>query len=262
MCLSGLTPSLKEWKYIRYMTSPRYETKAEMALRVLRERILVGTLLPGQKLEINEIAAEFGMSATPVREALKALQADHLAAYTPHRGTIVADNSEEVTAEVFRLRLLLEPAATAAAIHRMTPEMLERLETLHARLVDSHDVSNDVFADRDSEWHWTLYEAAGSAFLSDFIRRLWDSFPWRALVSVSGRRESAVLEHEAMMEAIRSGNPDTVIREMRIHIEQSQYSLRLPPGPVSEELDIAMSAWYGDDSAQADGDGELTDGHA
>lgn len=229
------------------MSPARHETKAELALRVLRERILVGALLPGQKLEINEIAAEFGMSATPVREALKALQADHLAAYTPHRGTVVADNSEEVTAEVFRLRLLLEPAAAAAAIHRMTPEKRERLEDLHARLVASSDVSNDVFADRDAEWHWTLYDAAGSAFLSDFIRRLWDSFPWRALVSVGSRRESAVLEHGAMMEAIRSGDPDAVIRKMRIHIEQSQYSLRLPPGPVSEEADIALSAWYGSD---------------
>src|SRR5690606_19572565 len=101
----------------------------------------------------------------------------------------------------FRLRLLLEPAAAAAAIHRMTPEKRERLEDLHARLVASSDVSNDVFADRDAEWHWTLYDAAGSAFLSDFIRRLWDSFPWRALVSVGSRRESAVLEHGVMMEA-------------------------------------------------------------
>lgn len=252
------------------MNPARHETKAEMALRVLRERILVGTLLPGQKLEINEVAAEFGMSATPVREALKALQADHLVVYKPHRGTIVADNSEEITADVFRLRLLLEPAATAAAIHRMTPETLERLEALHARLAASDDVSNDVFAERDSQWHWTLYEAAGSAFLSDFIRRLWDSFPWRALVSVTGRRESAVLEHEAMMEAIRSGDPDAVIRKLRIHIEQSQYGLRLPPGPVSEELDIAMSAWYGDDSAQhadevaeqAQGGAEPVDGRA
>lgn len=242
------------------MNSARYETKAEMALRVLRERILVGTLVPGQKLEINEIAAEFRMSATPVREALKVLQADHLAAYRPHRGTFVADNSEEVTAEVFRLRLLLEPAACAAAIHRMTPETLARLEALHTRLVNSGDVGNDVFADRDSEWHWTLYEAAGSAFLSDFIRRLWDSFPWRALVSVGGRRTSAVVEHEAMMGAIRTGDPDAVIRKMRIHIEQSQHSLRLPPGPVSEELDIALSAWYGPDVEQADGDtGEADD---
>ncbi len=236
------------------MASARFETKAEMALRVLRERILVGELLPGQKLEINEIAAEFGMSATPVREALKALQADRLAAYTPHRGTVVADNSEQVTAEVFRLRLLLEPAACAAATLRMTPEMLERLEALHARLVNADDVGNDVFADRDAEWHWALYDAAGSAFLSDFIRRLWDSFPWRALVSVRGRRESAVAEHEAMMAGIRAGSADAVIRTMRIHIEQSQYSLRLPPGPVSEETDISMSARYGGDAEQAEAD--------
>lgn len=177
------------------MNPSRYETKAELALRVLRERILVGDLPPGQKLDINEIAAEFGMSATPVREAMKALQADHLAAYTPHRGTVVADNSEEVTAEVFRLRLLLEPAAIATAIRRMTPELLGQLEDLHAQLVHGHAVSNDVFAERDAEWHWALYDGAGSAHLSDFIRRLWDAFPWRALVSVGSRRESAVLEH-------------------------------------------------------------------
>lgn len=255
MFLGPLTRCAAQWKYIRYMNPSRFETKAELALRVLRERILVGVLLPGQKLDINEIAAEFGMSATPVREAMKALQADHLTAYTPHRGTVVADNSEEVTAEVFRLRLLLEPAAAAAAIHRMTPELMERLERQHAQLVQGHDVGNDVFADRDAEWHWTLYEGAGSAFLSDFIRRLWDAFPWRALVSVGSRRETAVLEHAAMMDAIRDRCPDTAIRKMRIHIEQSLYSLRLAPGPASDEADIAMAAWYGgEDREQGDDD--------
>lgn len=226
------------------MNPSRFETKAELALRILRERILVGVLLPGQKLDINEIAAEFGMSATPVREAMKALQADHLTAYTPHRGTVVADNSEEVTAEVFRLRLLLEPAAAAAAIRRMTPELLERLEQQHERVVTAAG-STDTFAELDAEWHRVLYDAAGSPFLSDFINRLWEAFPWRALVAISGRRESAVVEHEALMHAIRSGDANAAIRKMRIHIEQSQYTLRLSPGPGDEEADIAMAAWYG-----------------
>lgn len=227
------------------MSPARYETKAELVLRVLRERILVGELEPGRKLDINEIATEFGMSATPVREAMKALQADHLAAYTPHRGTVVASNSEEVTAEVFRLRLLLEPAAIAAAIRRMTPAQLERLEQLHDQLLGSHYLGNDAFADLDAEWHRTLYACAGSPHLCDFIRRLWDAFPWRALVSVGSRRQSAIAEHEEMMGAIRRRSPTHAIRTMRVHIEQSLYSLRLPPGPGDEQTDIEMSAWYG-----------------
>ncbi len=227
------------------MNPARHETKAELALRVLRERILVGILPPGQKLDINEIAAEFGMSATPVREAMKALHADHLAAYIPHRGTIVADNSAAVTADVFRLRLLLEPAAAAAAIQQMTPDLLERLEMLHARLVNADDASGDTFAERDAEWHWALYDAAGSTFLTDFIRRLWDAFPWRAVVSAGRRREAVVVEHEEMMDAIRVGGLDTLVRTLRAHIEHCPHAMPLSQATELAEAEIAMSASFG-----------------
>ena len=85
-----------------------HRTKTELALQILRDRIRTGALEPGRRLRLNLLTAELGMSPTPIREALRLLQADGLVTYRPHQGIVVAELSEPQTAEVIRLRCLLE----------------------------------------------------------------------------------------------------------------------------------------------------------
>lgn len=81
-----------------HFAPPRHLTKTELALELLRERIHSGELAPGQRLELEELTQLLGMSATPIREALRLLQADRLVNYHPHHGVVVTEPPPEVTA--------------------------------------------------------------------------------------------------------------------------------------------------------------------
>src|SRR5438876_12426443 len=112
-------------------------TKTEAAYLALREGIEGGSLQPGARLRIDALKEELGMSATPVREALRMLQADGLVTHEPHRGMGVAQFSIEDTREVYRLRALLEPLATELAVGRADERARAEIRAVHARLVES-----------------------------------------------------------------------------------------------------------------------------
>jgi DNA-binding GntR family transcriptional regulator len=205
---------------------PRHVTKAELALRVLRERIRGGELRPGERIQVEELARELGMSQTPVREALRLLQADRLIDYEPHRGAVITEVASETLVEIFRLRCLLEPLAVRLAVPNLTGEALSALESRHREFVAS---AESEAAPRVSElnyrWHWQIYETSGSVFLMDFIRRLWDAFPWRTVRLLPGAGSATVAEHEAVMVAIRKGNAAAAADAMLAHISRTKHTL-------------------------------------
>jgi len=206
--------------------APRHLTKTELALQVLRDRIRSGQLKPGQRLRVEELTRELGMSPTPIREALRLLQADRLVDYRPHYGIVVAEVSPAVTAEVYRLRALLEPLATELAVPRLTDEQVEELQRLHDRHAAAVASSRGAdVSDRNWEWHWGIYEASSSAILNDFIRRLWEAFPWRTMWALPGRMKLSHEEHGAVMEAIRDRDAGLAARRMQEHILSGQETL-------------------------------------
>ena len=201
------------------LAPPRHLTKTELALELLRERIRSGELAPGQRLALEELTQSLGMSATPIREALRLLQADHLIDYRPHHGVIVKESSPDATVEIYRIRSVLEPLAAELALQSLSEERLAELERLHDALRTAVSSGRGKrIAEVNAAWHWALYESAHSRYLNDFIRRLWEGFPWRTMWALPGRAEQSLLEHEAMMEAIRAGDGDEVSARMRSHI--------------------------------------------
>jgi DNA-binding GntR family transcriptional regulator len=205
---------------------PRHVTKTELALELLRERIRSGELAPGQRLAIDDLTRLLGMSATPIREALRLLQADRLVDYRPHHGVVVTETPPEATAEIYSLRRVLEPMATELAVRDLAPEQLDGLERLHAELRAAvASGSGNQITDRNAAWHWALYESANSLYLNDFIRRLWEGFPWRTMWALPGRPELSLREHEAMMESIRAGAAAETASLMREHIASGEATL-------------------------------------
>ena len=204
------------------IATPQYQTKVELVLRALRDGILTGELPAGYKLEINAVAAEFGMSPTPVREALRILQSDHLVDYVPHRGTVVSALSEVDLDEIFKLRGLLEPAAVADALERISDTDMERVEELHTLLLELPVDATSAFSDANRNWHWALYDLADSPLMTDFLNRLWEAFPWRAIAAVEGRRSASVAEHEAVMQALRTRDATAAVEAMRTHVFSSR----------------------------------------
>jgi DNA-binding GntR family transcriptional regulator len=209
---------------------PRHVTKTELALELLRERIRSGELAPGQRLAIDDLTQLMGMSATPIREALRLLQADRLVDYRPHHGVVVTETPPEATAEIYRLRAVLEPMATERAVSSLAPEGLRELERLHTELESAVASGRGKrIADRNAAWHWALYESANSLYLNDFIRRLWEGFPWRTMWALPGRAELSLREHEAMMQAIRAGDGIATAALMREHVESGEETLVQDP---------------------------------
>ncbi len=224
-------------------TIPAHFTKSELALRVLRERIRSGQLKPGERIQVDELARELGMSQTPIREALRLLQADRLVDYEPHRGAIITELETGTIVEIFRLRCLLEPLAVRLAVPKLTGNALAQVEQRHSEFMASA-VSRAAprVAELNQAWHWAVYEASGSLFLMDFIRRLWEAFPWRTVRLLPGANsEAAAAQHEAVMAAIRAGDADDAGRSMLAHVQRTEHALleQLTPGSADDAPEVA-----------------------
>lgn len=212
--------------------APRHRTKSEAALQVLRTRILAGEYEPGDQLRTEALAEELGMSATPVREALRLLQADHLVVSRPHQGIVVAGLSPREVEEIYMVRALLEGPATALATPAVRAEAMEELEAIHAELLaraSSGGERSEIGA-LNADWHWTIYRLAGADHLAGLIEGLWERFPWRTMWARPEDVERSVREHEAIMAAIREGRAEEADRLMRAHILSGRDDLLAPHG--------------------------------
>lgn len=201
------------------------QTKVSVAVETLREAILDGGLKPGMRLLTKDLADQLRMSATPVREALRILEAEGLVTSIAHRGAVVRDLVVSDADTFFALRAPMESLATRFAVSRLQGDDLEKLERLHeefeAALADADD---QRLTKANSMWHISIYEACGSPYLIDLIRRLWMPFHWRGLW-IDPRRELSVREHREMMTAIRSGDADEAARLMQRHVERVHRSI-------------------------------------
>jgi DNA-binding GntR family transcriptional regulator len=198
---------------------PQHQTKTELALRVLRERIRSGEYEAGRRLQVEGLSAELGMSPTPIREALRLLQADRLVHYEPHRGVVVARSASDSLPDVYEMRLALEPLATRLAIERMTAKQREDTEQIHERLVEVGKAGGGArLATLNSDWHWAIYGVCGVESMQEFIQRLWNVFPWRTNWALDQRSMDSVIEHERVMDALQAGDAAAGAEAMRQHI--------------------------------------------
>jgi DNA-binding GntR family transcriptional regulator len=153
----------------------RHRTMAEYALAELREAIILGELPAGTPLRLDELARSLGMSISPIREAVRQLEALGLAKHVPHQGARVLDFDIDELRDLFEVRLALESLAVRRAAERFTEAdataaraHLERLDELRGE----GDVRQTMRAHTD--FHFTLYEASQSSWLVSLIRPAWD----------------------------------------------------------------------------------------
>lgn len=193
-------------------------TKTEAAYRTLRSAIESGQLAPRERLRIQALQARFGMSATPIREALRMLQADGLVSHVAHRGMVVTEFTSESVQEIFRLRTVLEPLATELAVTKASDEQLDEIAAIQHQLSTADETRLVVSGPNlNAAWHQAIYRTAGSRYLEEFISRLWTALPVEALWVTRHARES-ILQHDAIMVAIRARNGVLASELMRQHI--------------------------------------------
>jgi DNA-binding GntR family transcriptional regulator len=149
---------------------------AEAALEELREAIILGELVPGAPLRLEDLARSLGMSISPIREAVRQLEALGLAEHVPHHGAKVVALDVDDLRELFEVRLALETLAVRGAARRFREDDAAKGRVTLEAYADArrgHDVREAMRA--HAAFHFTLYEAARSQWLLRLIRPTWDS---------------------------------------------------------------------------------------
>ena len=183
--------------------------------------IVTGTLAPGSRLDEVQLASRFGVSRTPIREALMQLGAIGLVEIRPRRGAVVVDLGPNRIYEMFEVMAELEGMAGSLAARRYTEENRAKLLAAHAKCelsatsgdTDAYYYDNEIF-------HHAIYEASHSGFLFDQCSALHRRLrPYRRLqLRVRNRMKVSYGEHDGIIEAILAGEAEKARGLLRSHI--------------------------------------------
>jgi DNA-binding GntR family transcriptional regulator len=177
-----------------------YLSKSNFIAALLRELIISGDLKPGEQLRQRDLAERFGVSVTPVREALRWLESEGLVRYDAHKGSTVAEAEAGATREKYQIRAVLEGLAAFLAAPKISDEDIRELESYNERLTEA-DLSPGEVNDVNRTLHFRVYEMAGSPLLMALMRLLWQSFPQGP--QMARPRDESVAEHKELIEALR-----------------------------------------------------------
>ena len=190
----------------------------EQVAEELRQRIFRRELEPGSWIDELKIAEEFGISRTPLREALKVLAAEGLVTMKVRRGAYVTEMSDKDLRDVYHLLSLLERDAAASVATRATPAQLQELQALHEELAAAtHD--RERFFAINERIHMRLLELADNRWLSQVVADLRKVMKLNRHNSLfkQGRIEQSLAEHATLMAALRARDPAATERAMRAH---------------------------------------------
>ncbi|MCK6444176.1 GntR family transcriptional regulator [Elstera cyanobacteriorum] len=201
--------------------SARRGTRAEDLRQHLADEIVRGILAPGTPLDESDLAARFGVSRTPVREAIRLLAASGLVETRQHRSALVARPSDEQLAAMFMVMADLEALCAGYAAVAMTARERRDLENLHrsmAPLVREGDPQQ--FHEANVEFHAAIYAGSHNPYLAELTAttRLRLSPFRRAQFRTLGRLSRSYAEHEVVVDAILKGDQNGAAAAMRGHI--------------------------------------------
>ena len=207
--MNPLTPSLAH---------PASVVANESIADSLRADILRGKLKSGQALKQDEIAAQFGISKIPVREALVQLKAEGLVNFYPNRGAFVSELSAVEADEIYVMRIALETAVLARAIPHLTVTDLK-----HAKeILDAIDREENIakWGELNWEFHATLYSPAALPSVMDTIKTLHSNIARYLVLYLAGMayQKKSQKEHRAILEACRHGDTEKAVAVLEEHL--------------------------------------------
>ncbi len=217
-------------------------TKSEVIAQEIRRRVLSGEYPRGLWLRQDALAAGFGVSITPVREALRVLESERFLISEPHRGVRVADVIDiESIQTAYVLRRLAETFAVRKALHRLSPLDLDELEDL-LQAAEADDNTDGIGPnDANREFHFAFYRRCGLPGLTSAIEQMWAGFPWDLMLSDAERRAESRREHRAILTAARSGSADALVAAFERHLAggMAAISIQVSGSPGVDPFDVA-----------------------
>ncbi len=203
------------------MRKAKSGTRAETLREAIEDNIATGAFPPGMHLDENELAQKFGVSRTPLREALIQLSSMGIVSVRPRRGAVVADVTPQRLLEMFEVMAELEVMCGRLAARRMSDGEHEELLKAH-RACEAACLAGDPddYYHKNEHFHQVIYAAAHSGFLVEqatvLQRRL---RPYRRLqLRVRNRMSASFNEHAQIVEALLQGDPNLAAERLRHHI--------------------------------------------
>ena len=223
-------------------TSSAGATQATAHARVyaeLRQELMNGDFVPGQRLVVRKIAERFETSPMPVREALRRLVSEEALFDHPNRGVIVPEATIEVISDIVRVRCMFEGAATEWAASTITQSELEAIDEINERMRACTTVDGaGKYLAFNREFHFRIYMAARSAVTQQIIERLWlRAGPWLNIMRGEATLGLGLDYHVEILAALRSGDGVKARRALVADIsDAADMMLRaasaLPPTPA------------------------------
>ncbi|NRF67377.1 GntR family transcriptional regulator [Aquincola sp. S2] len=186
----------------------------------LRQQIFARELEPGSWIDEQRLAADYGISRTPLREALKVLAAEGLVTMKVRRGAYVTEMSVDDVTQIYHLLGLLESDAAATLARSGSDEQIKRLRALHDKL-EKQVRQRDAFFTTNEQFHLALLELSGNRWLQQTVQDLRKVMKLNRHHSLfrQGRIAESLAEHRELMQAIEDHDPAAAERLMRQHFD-------------------------------------------
>jgi len=202
------------------MSTSSLQTRKDLAGTAIRDAILRGRFKPGEKLDQQLIADELSVSRSPVREALRALDAEGLITLIPNRGAIVTERSMAELEELYFTRGVIE----GLAVQRSAPLMDDNTLWKLGRIFESAERTDDYgeLLVLNNEFHMLTYSAYDQPFIIDYIQQLRDlAAPYNRLyLDSAGSVEAAWKDHGRIYEACKKRDGEVAKKELERHLEK------------------------------------------
>lgn len=210
-----------EFEKIAASASRQFRTTQNMVASGLRDAILGGVLAGGQPLRQEEIAESFGVSRSPVREALRQLEGEGMVSFIPHRGAVVSEISHHEVEEITEIRVTLETMAMRKAIPFLEDDDLERAEEVLRRIDREEDLIT-YWSELNWRFHATLFAPAERPRLLSLIKTQHDAFERYIRMHLAlSDYEKPQKEHYELLDLCREKDTNAVLSLLAKHIENT-----------------------------------------
>ena len=200
----------------------RHLTLRERIVDFVKEAIIKGRLKPGERVPEPELAEMFGISRTPIREAFRQLESEGFITFTPRKGAIVSPITDKDVIEFYAIKGLLEGHAAKMACCKISDKEIRRMEDLNSQMIrcsEKNDVKN--FFKLDNQLHDVFLKLCGNDKLDNLIHTIVQQFERfrRTSLSLPGRMQSSVKQHDEIIEAFKKRDVDLVERLVKANAE-------------------------------------------
>ena len=204
------------------------QTESDRAYEQIKDRIVSVQLTPGTVIREGDLSDQLSIGRTPIREALKRLEAERLVVSSPHRGMHVAEISITDLSQIYEVRLELEATSAGLATQRMQPNQKEEMRQLAEKYLEMGRDNLELLFQLDRRFHLLLAHGAHNRFLAWEIGRYYDLSlrVWNMALRYVDASDIDVAAHLGLLEFIEAGDPPGAAKAMREHIRSFHQTIK------------------------------------